>query len=133
MGVIIGLDIGAVSLKLAAVGAPSDASAFRSLAETPEGFFSAQFPGDSSFAARPLILSGYRRTEGNPCQSVSALLKEFHACVPQEHVVGLRVTGCGGALIGNMLECRVENEFRAIARGIRMFHPEVSTVRLSAG
>ena len=128
LGIAVGLDIGAVSLKLAAVGVPADEPAFRSLNETSDGFFTARFPERSSFARRPLLLSRYRRTEGNPCQSVTELLKEFHAYVPYDRIDGIRVTGCGGRLIGGMLGSPVENEFRAIARGIRTFHPEVRTV-----
>jgi predicted CoA-substrate-specific enzyme activase len=128
VGVIIGLDIGAVSLKLAAVGTLADEPAFRSATEKSNDFFGALFPRHSSFAGRPLLLSRYRRTEGNPCQSVASLLEEFHACVPQDRIGGVRVTGCGGGLIGDMLDRPVENEFRAIARGMRTFHPEVRTV-----
>lgn len=128
MGILIGLDIGAVSLKLAAVGTPADGPLFRNLADSSGGFFSAGFPENSTFPERPLLLSRYRRTEGNPCQCVTALLEEFHASIPRERVEGIRVTGCAGELIGGMLGRPVENEFRAIARGIKEFHPEVRTV-----
>ena len=128
MGIIIGLDIGAVSLKLAAVGTPDDHQTLQSLARESRGFFSCPFPPGSGLDRRPLLLSRSRRTEGNPCQSVNLLLKDFHASVPHEQVCGMRVTGCGGELIGRMLGKPVENEFRAIARGMRIFHPEVRTV-----
>jgi predicted CoA-substrate-specific enzyme activase len=128
LGIIIGLDIGAVSLKLAAVGTPDDHQTLQSLARESRGFFSCPFPPGSGLDRRPLLLSRSRRTEGNPCQSVNLLLKDFHASVPHEQVCGMRVTGCGGELIGRMLGKPVENEFRAIARGMRIFHPEVRTV-----
>ena len=44
MGIIIGLDIGAVSLKLAAVGTPDDHQTLQSLARSPEAFSAAPFP-----------------------------------------------------------------------------------------
>jgi predicted CoA-substrate-specific enzyme activase len=128
LGVIIGLDIGAVSLKLAALGTFADDSTFQSLTRADGGFFSRSFPESSAFGGRPLLLSHSRRTEGNPCQAVNSLLNEFNACVPQDRVEGIRVTGSGGQLIGGMLGSAVENEFRAIARGMRIFHPEVRTV-----
>jgi predicted CoA-substrate-specific enzyme activase len=128
LGVIIGLDIGAVSLKLAALGTSADDSDLQSLTRADRGFFSRSFPESSAFAGRPLLLSRSRRTEGNPCQAVNSLLNEFNACVPQGRVEGIRVTGSGGELIGSMLGSAVENEFRAIARGMRIFHPEVRTV-----
>ena len=50
MSVNIGLDIGAVSLKLAAIGAPGDAELFQSLAERKrDGFFLGCFPAASSW------------------------------------------------------------------------------------
>jgi predicted CoA-substrate-specific enzyme activase len=128
LGVIIGLDIGAVSLKLAALGTSADDSAHQSFRRTSGGFFSHSFPESSAFAGRPLLLSLPRRTEGNPCQAVNSLLNEFNACVPQDRVEGIRVTGSGGQLISSMLGSAVENEFRAIARGMRIFHPNVRTV-----
>ncbi len=128
MGTILGLDIGAVSLKLAAIGDAGDQQLFGALNGKSTDFFTAIFPHPSPFAPRPLLLSRYRRTEGNPCQSVAEILEEFHALIPRDHVKGIRVTGCGGELIGNMLGCPFENEFRAIARGMRIFHPDVQTI-----
>ncbi len=128
MGTILGLDVGAVSLKLAAVGDVGDRQLFGALDGKSTEFFAASFPDHSPFATRPLLLSCYRRTEGNPYQSVTKILGKFHALIPRDHVKGIRVTGCGGELIGNMIGCRVDNEFRAIARGVRLFHPSVQTI-----
>ncbi len=128
MGAILGLDIGAVSLKLAAIGDAGDQQLFGALNGKSTDFFTAIFPEHSPFAPRPLLLSRYRRTEGNPCQCVAEILEEFHALIPRDHVKGIRVTGCGGELIGKMLGCPVDNEFRAIARGMRIFHPDVQTI-----
>ncbi len=82
MGNLIGLDIGAVSFKLAAIGDPPDEPAFRSFADDSTDFFRAPFPYHSLFATRPRPLSYYRRTEGNHCQPVTDLLEEFHAHIP---------------------------------------------------
>ncbi len=128
MGIIIGLDIGAVSLKLAAIGCPEDGPSLESLTEESDDFYSARFPDHSALANHPFALSHYRRIEGNPSQAVTDLLKKFHSRIPQERVAGIRVTGSGGELIGSLLGVSVENEFRAIARGVRTFHPEVQTV-----
>jgi hypothetical protein len=64
VSVNIGLDIGAVSLKLAAVGTPEDASLIQSLAQQNENFFTTQFPAAGAWAARPLVLSRYRPYPG---------------------------------------------------------------------
>jgi predicted CoA-substrate-specific enzyme activase len=128
MSINIGLDIGAVSLKLAAIGAPDEGPRFRSLARKSETFYSTTFPESSPFAGRPLVMSGYRRLQGSPIQSTFDLLKELYDYVPEENVEGIRVTGSGSQLIAKVLGIYYENEFRAIAKGLRMFYPQVRTV-----
>src|SRR5689334_25281688 len=104
MSINIGLDIGAVSLKLAAVGAPQDAARLRKLTErNPDGFFPAEVPVSSSLAGLPLVLSRYRRIQGSPMQSTFDLLKELYEYVPEETVEGIRVTGSGSELIAKIL------------------------------
>ncbi len=128
MSINVGLDIGAVSLKLAAIGAPDEGPRFRSLAQKSETFYAATFPESSPFAGRPLVLSRYRRLQGSPIQSTFDLLKELYDYVPEENVEGIRVTGSGSQLIAKVLGIYYENEFRAIAKGLRMFYPQVRTV-----
>ncbi len=129
MAINIGLDIGAVSLKLAAIGAPADRELMDRLTEkNPDGFFPAQFPAGSALAGRPLALSRYRRIQGSPIQSTFDLLKELYEHVPEENVEGIRVTGSGSELIAKLLGIYFENEFRAVAKGVRDFYPEVRTV-----
>jgi predicted CoA-substrate-specific enzyme activase len=128
MSINIGLDIGAVSLKLAAIGGPDDGPRFRSLAEKSATFYAVSFPASSPFASRPLILSRYRRVQGSPIQSTFDLLKELYDFVPEEDVEGVRVTGSGSQMIAKVLGIYFENEFRAIAKGLRVFYPQVRTV-----
>jgi predicted CoA-substrate-specific enzyme activase len=128
MSINIGLDIGAVSLKLAAIGAPADEPPLRALTENSETFYAAAFPHETPFAGRPLVLSRYRRVQGSPIQSTFDLLKEFYDRVPEESVEGIRVTGSGSQLIAKILGIYFENEFRAIAKGLRVLHPQVRTV-----
>jgi len=128
MSINIGLDIGAVSLKLAAIGGPNDGEVFRSLAEKSPTFYAAVFPESSPFRERPLVLSRYRRLQGSPIQSTFDLLNELYDHVPEESVEGIRVTGSGSQLIAKVLGIYFENEFRAIAKGLRTFYPEVRTI-----
>jgi predicted CoA-substrate-specific enzyme activase len=128
MSVNIGLDIGAVSLKLAAIGAAGDKPLLDSLTERSESFFASEFPASSPFAGRPLVLSRYRKIQGSPIQSTFDLLKELYEYVPEQSVEGIRVTGSGSQLIAKILGIYFENEFRAIAKAVRLFHPEVRTV-----
>jgi predicted CoA-substrate-specific enzyme activase len=128
MSINIGLDIGAVSLKLAAMGAPDDAGQLAALTRNNPEFFSARFPAGSAFGNRPLALSMYRRIQGSPVQSTFDLLKELYEHVPEENVEGIRVTGSGSQLLAKLMGIYFENEFRAIAKGIRIFYPDVRTV-----
>lgn len=128
MSINIGLDIGAVSLKLAAMGSPHDAPLFAAIAEKSDPFFAAHFPSSGALAGYPLVLSRYRRIQGSPIQSTFDLLKEFYEFVPEENVEGIRVTGSGSQLIAKILGIYFENEFRTIAKGMRVFYPEVRTV-----
>jgi predicted CoA-substrate-specific enzyme activase len=128
MSINIGLDIGAVSLKLAAIGGPDDAPRFRALAEKSPTFYATSFPEASHFTGRSLVLSRYRRLQGSPIQSTFDLLKELYDFLPEEGVEGIRVTGSGSQLIAKVLGIYFENEFRAIAKGMRTFYPQVRTV-----
>ena len=128
MSINIGLDIGAVSLKLAAMGDSGDQEMLSSLTSHNDTFFAAQFPSGSEMAGHPLVLSQYRRIQGSPIQSTFDLLKELYENVPEESVEGIRVTGSGSQLIAKILGIYFENEFRAIAKGMRVFYPGVRTV-----
>jgi len=129
MSINIGLDIGAVSLKLAAMGAETDRELFDSLLKKrSESFTASAFPAGCGYAGRPLLLSRYRRIQGSPIQSTFDLLEEFYERIPEESVEGIRVTGSGSQLIAKILGIYFENEFRAIAKALRLFDPEVRTV-----
>src|SRR5512146_396351 len=128
MSINIGLDIGGVSLKMAAIGTEDDRPLMEQLTRARDDFFAAQFPADNPLAGRPLVLSRYRRIQGSPIQSTFDLLKDFYEYVPEQNVEGIRVTGSGSQLIAKILGIYFENEFRAVAKGIRTFYPEVRTV-----
>jgi predicted CoA-substrate-specific enzyme activase len=123
----IGLDIGNVSLKMAALGGPDDAGVLEELLGTGRTFrplpagLSERVPG-------PVVLSDYRRIHGSPMQAVFDLLKEFYETVPESRVEGIRVTGGASRLIAKVLGIYFENEFKAIARSVATFYPQVRTV-----
>jgi activator of 2-hydroxyglutaryl-CoA dehydratase len=128
MSINLGLDIGAVSLKLAAVGSDADRPLLTSLTRNSDAFFAAQFPEGSPVAGLPVVLSRYRRIQGSPIQSTFDLLRDLYEIVPEERIEGIRVTGSGSQLIAKILGIYFENEFRAVAKGMRLFYPEVRTV-----
>ncbi len=127
MGINIGIDIGAISLKLAALGRAEDRAALESVAAAKPSFrlLNWEAPGGKTL---PLILSEYRRISGSPMQSTFDLLQEFYDIVPETRVEGIRVTGSGSRTIAKILGIYFENEFKAIARMVGAFYPQVRTV-----
>ncbi|MGO4881845.1 MAG: acyl-CoA dehydratase activase [Bryobacteraceae bacterium] len=121
MGINIGLDIGSISLKLAALGQPADRPILEPLSAAGRPFRQAA-------GALPLVLSEYRRIAGSPIQSAYDLLHEFYDVVPEHRVEGIRVTGSRSRTIAKILGLYFENEFKAIARMIAEFYPHAHTV-----
>ena len=122
MAINIGLDIGAISLKLAALGTTTDRPVLDALCAANPDFRM------RAFADRPLVLSAYRRISGSPIQSTYDLLQEFYAAVPEPMVEGIRLTGSGARTIAKVLGLFFENEFKAIARTLGALYPHVRTV-----
>ncbi len=122
MGINIGLDIGAISLKLAALGAPKDRPALEALCAARPEFRLMELKG------APLALSDYRRIAGSPIQSTYDLLQELYETIPEDRVEGIRVTGSGSRTIAKVLGLFYENEFKAIARTFGTMYPHARTV-----
>ncbi len=122
MAINIGLDIGAISLKLAALGGPEDRVTLGSLAGDGASFRLLEWNG------LPLVLSAYRRIAGSPIQAAFDLLQEFYEKIPERQIEGIRVTGSGSRTIARILGIYFENEFKAIARMFSAFYPQVRTI-----
>jgi predicted CoA-substrate-specific enzyme activase len=127
MSINIGLDIGAISLKLAALGKPEDRAVLEALCAAKPAFRLMDWdaPGGRRL---PLLLSAYCRIAGSPIQSTFDLLQEFHEVVPEIRVEGMRVTGSGSRTIAKILGIYFENEFKAVARMVSLFYPQARTV-----
>ena len=127
MSINIGLDIGAISLKLAALGKPEDRAVLEALCGAKPAFrlMDWEAPGGRRL---PLALSEYRRIAGSPIQSTFDLLQEFYEIVPEIRVEGIRVTGSGSRTIAKILGIYFENEFKAVAKMVGLFYPQVRTV-----
>jgi predicted CoA-substrate-specific enzyme activase len=121
MGINIGLDIGAISLKLAALGRSEDRSLLTQLCAEKPAFRPVQWEA-------PLALSEYRRIAGSPIQSTYDLLQDLYEVVPETHIEGIRVTGSGSRTIAKILGLYFENEFKAVARMVAAFYPRARTV-----
>jgi hypothetical protein len=110
MEVFVGLDVGSVSAKLAAICVPQTSDAKLQLADNSAFFRAGQEL--ERIAGAPVLLCVYRRTFGNPVQTVTDLLEELLARFPSRPKLGgLRVTGSGGRLIAESRGVNSENEF----------------------
>ncbi|MFB3828267.1 MAG: acyl-CoA dehydratase activase, partial [Bryobacteraceae bacterium] len=127
MGINIGLDIGAISVKLAALGQPGDRLALQALCAGNPAFRLGEWETPRGKRV-PMVLSEYRRIMGSPIQSTYDLLQEMYEHVPESGIEGMRVTGSGGRAIAKILGLYFENEFKAIARMMASFYPNVKTV-----
>ena len=126
MAIYVGLDVGSVSAKLAAILPPEN----QALPNVPSGvlsFVRASSSVERAIAAK-LFLSPYRRTYGNPLQAAKELLAELRTALPQEGVVLIRVTGSGARTLAPALNAHSENEFKAIACTFCQIYPEVHTI-----
>lgn len=128
MSVSLGVDVGAVSVKLAAFASTDDAALLNAFSQNTSTFFLPELPRTNGFARNAVALSIYRRLQGNPLKTVRELLREFCEVVPESAIGEIRFTGSGGRAIARALDAPFENEFRALARAMQALYPEVRTV-----
>jgi hypothetical protein len=128
MGINIGIDIGAISLKLAALGRAEDRAALESLCAAKPSFRLMNWDAQAGKRV-PLVLSEYRRITGSPIQSTFDLLQEFYEIIPETKIEGIRVTGSGSRTIAKILGIYFENEFKARADGGRLLSAGPDGVR----
>ena len=129
MSISVGVDVGAVSVKLAAIGERDDTLALSRLSHSNEQFFLPSLPQSSNgLAKHAVVLSKYRRLQGNPLQCTEDLLREFCRTIPESQIASICLTGSGGRAVARALNTEFENEFRALARSTRALYPQVRTI-----
>jgi predicted CoA-substrate-specific enzyme activase len=124
----VGLDVGSVSVKLAALGSHEDCSIISRLADSSPAFFVPKLPQAKGWAECAVVCSTYRRIQGNPLQAASELLREFQETVQEESIAAIRFTGSGGKTIAALFDADFEDDIRTLVRCIRVFYPQVRTV-----
>ena len=127
MAINLGLDVGASTIKLAALGTASDRVTLQRLCSEKPIFRLVETPG-ADWPGLPLVLSSLVPVAGTPIQSVFTLLRGFYDVVPEERVEGFRVTGSGSRVMAKILGVYFENEIRAVAQTISVFYPATRTV-----
>ena len=126
MSVHVGIDVGAVGVKLVVAG-PADVLAGATVGSAPgclPGFrlLSGAAPG------LVLVLAEPRRARGRPIETARSLLVDTLARLGIREVAGVMVTGTGGALVAGAMGVQRCNEFQAIARAAGFLAPKTRTV-----
>ncbi|MFP4460531.1 MAG: acyl-CoA dehydratase activase [Candidatus Zixiibacteriota bacterium] len=122
----LGIDIGSVSLKLAA-----EISDYQNLEhDTNPGRF---FPEGAETKNGKIIATEPIRIHGRPVEAARDVLEKAvnildSYCKNEQVSYTIAVTGSQGRRIAALLEAPYINEFRAISRGIVEIEPETSTV-----
>ncbi len=123
MQVFLGIDVGAVSAKLAVL-APAEVAA-EAVARAEADWTVLRGPGDGRWAA---LVPAARRTRGQPVRAVCELLSAAEALLAAYEVGGIAAAGAGAGLVAELLGASTCNEFQAAARAIDLLHPDVRTV-----
>jgi len=124
MGVFLGVDVGAVSLKAAVVCSGRDAQ--RAPGAAANAIFRRLTPPDA--ASLTIWVVAPRRIRGRPLDAVRASLGELLEALGVEVLGGLMLTGSGSRLPAEILQVATCNEFQAAVRALDFFHPNVRTV-----
>lgn len=124
----VGLDVGSVSVKLAALGGREDSSLVSRLADSSSAFFVPKLPSSNGWAERPVVCSTYRRIQANPLHASSEQLRDFCGMVPEGSIANICFTGSGGRMAAAAFGAEYENDFRTLARCICELYPQVRTV-----
>ena len=137
MSIYLGIDIGAISVKVALVMNHPEAASIlaRQNGNRFFGRVSGKADGDTAVLVAP-----YRRTRGRPLEAVGAILGEMMGLVGMERIAGLVLTGSGSDQIarklagvdgsgnGNGVLSLRCNEFQAICQAVSVLQPAVRTV-----
>jgi predicted CoA-substrate-specific enzyme activase len=138
----LGIDIGAVSVKIAVLGGADDLEMLRiasaalsgssivslSGLSTDGGIKPGQSPDDGTSPADQVLLLPYTRLLGEPRPLVHRLLTDLTGIIPVEKFQSLTVVGSGAGLLTACLGGQRENEYRTLAIAASRLHPEVKTL-----
>jgi len=119
----LGIDVGSVSAKLAVIGDVDDRELLERICSENPAFLLVQ---NGNVKDKVILLSGYRRIKGEPIFATYELLEELFDYILE--IDGIRVTGVGSGLIGQLLSAKLENDFRAVAKGVGSLYPDVKTI-----
>jgi predicted CoA-substrate-specific enzyme activase len=125
MSIRLGIDIGAVGIKAALVLASERVEPIlaREGARELLGVL-----GTPTADGQAVLVAKPRRTRGRPLDTAGELLEAITTFVPVEQIAQLGLTGSGGAMVAEVLDASICNEFQACTRAIDALHRHVRTV-----
>ena len=129
MGMLLGIDVGTVSVKLAIVKDNNTSLSYWNSLKVNKIF--EQIPVDEHINAQiqsNLVVTKYHRIFGNPLLATYKLLNLVFKVINTDHINGISICGSGASLVAKHLGLKTENEFRAIAQGAGLLYPEISTI-----
>jgi predicted CoA-substrate-specific enzyme activase len=126
----IGLDVGSVSVKMAAWIPRELTKDLKSPLEESIRFsiHRSSLQNETGFNDQVLLLSDYTRHMGEPLEKTSEMLSALRRFLNAVDVPAVRATGSGGKEAAKAFGFSYMNEYRAIAEGMGLLHPEVRTV-----
>jgi len=126
----IGIDIGAISVKVAAIANDeSDRQILIKIASESDNFFHIDEVKNSTFFNDKYILvSKYKRIKGMPMHSTYEILDELMNYIPEDKIGYVAVTGGGGKLFNQILGIPYINDFKSVAQGVGTLYPDVQTI-----
>jgi predicted CoA-substrate-specific enzyme activase len=123
----IGIDVGAISVKLAVfIRDGQDNDPVSELAAGDLFFVPEKI--DVSSVEGCFLFSRYARHHGDASEKVTYLLRELFRIFNENRVAGVWITGSGGKRLQKRWGFPYVNEYRAAAEGMGFFYPDVSTV-----
>ncbi|MBN2318847.1 MAG: hypothetical protein JXR49_07210 [Acidobacteria bacterium] len=122
--IYIGIDIGSVGIKVAAVGSSSDRSILENAGCSNNDFFC----GNGGLEGRPVLLSKYRRILGQPAGVMVQILDKMLERIPRSAVGGIRITGAGGQSLAESLGLEFDNELNSLVSGVGAQYPDARTI-----
>lgn len=123
----IGIDIGSISVKVAAFLPKYDAAALFIARAEQQGYI---LPSDPCFQLdeAKILISRYQRHHGQPMAVMSNLLKQLYKIIQKDQVSCIYLTGSSGKHYREIQGFQYVNEYQAMAKGVSHFYPEVRTI-----
>lgn len=126
--IAIGIDIGAISVKIAAIGEIRNRELFQDIANRNKHFFLVDLDDNCLVKQKVVLASKYVRIHGTPIEVTLGLLNELTSLFPSETTMSICVTGSGAKKFSEILNSSIENEFKAIAKGVSSLYPDVQSI-----